>query len=153
MIIYIQADINDVQALQDLNDEVFIDNSKYDDDLKLDWAQSEVGRKYFTGIVKNPENICLIARDGERPVGYVAAEPKNFGYRFSKCLEIDNMGVSPNYRSKGVGSELINRVIEIAKSRGYKRIYVNSYWKNEKAISFYEKNGFEKIDVSLEKII
>ena len=153
MFTYTPADINDVQSLQDLNDEVFVDNSKYDSDLKLDWAQSEVGKKYFTGVVENPENICLIARDDEKPVGYIAAEPKDFDYRLSKCIEINNMGVSPKYRSKGVGSELIRRVVEKAKERGYKRIYVTSYWKNDGAVSFYEKNGFEKIDVSLEKVI
>lgn len=153
MITYSPANINNVQALQDLNDEVFIDNSKYDDDLKLDWAQSEVGKKYFSDLVENPEDICIIARDGERPVGYIAAEPKIFGYRLSKYIEIDNMGVTPEYRSKGVGTELLTKVTEIAKQRGYKKLFVNSYWDNEKAISFYEKNGFGKIDVSLEKII
>lgn len=153
MITYEEGNINDAKVLQDLNDEVFIDNSKYDSDLKLDWAQSEVGKKYFTDIVTNSENICLIARDDEKAVGYVIAEPKVFGYRLSKCIEIDNMGVSPDYRSKGIGTELLNKVTERAKDQGYKRIFVNSYWKNEGAVSFYEKNGFEKIDVSLEKVI
>lgn len=53
----------------------------------------------------------------------------------------------------GFASGLITIVAEIAKRRGCEKLFVNSYWKNEKAISFYEKNGFEKIDVSLEKII
>jgi ribosomal protein S18 acetylase RimI-like enzyme len=153
MITYLPANIDDVQTFQDLNDEVFVDNSKYDSDLKIDWAQSEVGREYFADVVSNPENICLIVKDGERPVGYAVAEPKIFGYRLSKYMEIDNMGVSPDYRSKGIGTELIRRVTEIAKEKGYQKIFVNAYWGNTKAVSFYEKNGFEKIDVGLEKVI
>ena len=42
---------DDVITLQNLNDEVFVDNHKYDPDLKTDWSQSETGRKY--GVCKN----------------------------------------------------------------------------------------------------
>jgi ribosomal protein S18 acetylase RimI-like enzyme len=144
---------DDVQTLQNLNDEVFVDNHKYDPDLKMDWAKSETGRKYFTKAVGNPKGICLIAWDGERAVGYIEASPKYFGYRLSKYMEIDNMGVSPDYRSKGVGSQLMQKFFEIAKQRGFQKAYVNSYFENVKAIDFYEKNGFAKIDVSLERKI
>ncbi len=147
------AKITEVQYLQDLNDEVFIDNAKYDPDLKLDWAQSELGKKYFTELVSDPEQICLIAEDDGKPVGYIAASTKEFSYRLSRYLEIDNMGVIPQYRSKGVGSLLMKKLMEVAKKRGYQKIFVNSYFANTKAIAFYKKNGFGEIDVSLERKI
>ena len=56
-----KAKIGETKILQDLNDEIFIDNSKYDSDLKLDWAQSKQGEDYFTDVITNPETICLIA--------------------------------------------------------------------------------------------
>lgn len=144
---------DEVRVLQNLNDEVFVDNHKYDPDLKLDWAQSETGEKYFTEVLNNPEAICLIAEEGGKPVGYLAATPKDFGYRLSKYIEIENMGVSPNSRSKGIGAQLVKKCLELAKKSGYQRIYVNSYFENTKAIAFYEKCGLKKIDVSLEKNI
>lgn len=61
------------------------------------------------------------------------------------------MGVSPNFRSKGVGAQLVNQCLEIAKKNGYQKVYVNSYSDNTKATAFYEKCDLKKIDVSLEK--
>jgi ribosomal protein S18 acetylase RimI-like enzyme len=145
------AEKDEAQKLQNLNDEVFIDNHKYDPDLKMDWAQSSMGRKYFTDVLNNPEAICLIAEENGNPIGYISATPKEINYRRSKYMEIDNMGVSPNYRSKGIGSQLIKKVLELAKEKGFQKAYVNAYSDNVKAIDFYEKSGFKKIDVSLER--
>jgi len=144
---------DEVKILQNLNDEVFVDNHKYDPDLKMDWAQSETGRKYFTEALNNPEAICLIVEEDNKPIGYLVAAPKDFGYRLSKYIEIENMGVSPNFRSKGVGIQLVNKCLEIAKERDYQKVYVNAYFENTRAIAFYEKIGLKKIDISLEKDI
>ena len=148
-----QATVNDVSILQNLNDEVFVDNYKYDPDLKMDWAQSKTGKEYFTDVVNNPNAICLIAEENGKAVGYIAAQPKEFGYRLSKYIEIENMGVSPEYRSKGIGLKLMEKCLEVAKEKGFKKAYVNAYSDNVGAVKFYEKNGFNKIDVSLEKNI
>lgn len=144
---------DEVETLQNLNDEVFVDNHKYDLDLKMDWAKSDVGKKYFTEAINDPEGICLIAKEGDRAVGYLAASAKDFGYRLSKYCEIDNMGVSPDYRSKGIGTRLMARFFEIARNRGFQKVYVNAYSDNVKAVEFYERSGFKKVDVSLERKI
>jgi len=146
-----QATVNDVSTLQNLNDEVFVDNHKYDPDLKMDWAQSETGKEYFTDVVNNPNAICLIAEENGKAIGYIAAAPKEFGYRLSKYLEIENMGVSPEHRSKGIGIKLMDECLSRAKNKGFQKVYVNAYFENVGAINFYEKSGFKKIDTSLEK--
>ena len=136
--------------IQLLNDEVFADNITYDPDLKRDWAISEVGKQYFQELVTDDEQVCFVAEDDNMLVGYIAAAPKELSYRKSKYLEIDNMGVNPEYRGKGVGTLLIEEVKKWAKENGYNKLFVNSYFKNTSAIAFYKKNGFEEIDVSLE---
>ena len=148
-----QATNNDVSILQNLNDEVFVDNHKYDPDLKMDWAQSEKGKEYFTDVVNNSYAICLIAEENGKAIGYIAAEPKEFDYRLSKYIEIENMGVSPEHRSKGIGIKLIDECLKKAKDNGFQKVYVNAYFENLGAINFYEKSGFKKIDTSLERDI
>jgi ribosomal protein S18 acetylase RimI-like enzyme len=147
-----KAKINEWSNLQDLNNEVFLDNAKYDPDIIIDWAYSEAGEKYFKELVNDQKSLCIVAEtDFGELVGYLAASPKEFGYRKSKYLEVDNMGVIPEYRSKGLGRELMDKAIEWAKENGFQKVYVCSYSENDKAIKFYEKCGYKKIDVSLER--
>jgi len=141
---------NEWSNLQELNNEVFVDNAKYDPDLVLDWAYSDEGRKYFQELVNDPDSICFVAEDNNLLVGYLAASPKPISYRKSRYLEVDNMGVIPDYRSKGVGKILMDTCKEWAKDNDYQKLFVNSYSKNEKAIRFYKKCGFDNIDISLE---
>jgi ribosomal protein S18 acetylase RimI-like enzyme len=147
------ATVADIKLLQSLNNEVFMDNSKYDSDLKTDWAQSSAGYEYFNTLVTDKDSICLIATHQEQGIGYLVASAKPIPYRLSKYLEIENMGVVPEYRSQGIGKKLINQCLNIAKSRGYQKVYVNAYFQNKGAISFYKNNGFAEIDLSLEKTL
>lgn len=147
------ARTNEVKILQDLNNEVFIDNHKYEPDLNMDWAKSKFGKKYFTQLIKDQEKLCLIAEDDQKAIGYLAAGPKEASYLMSKYIEVENMGVIPEYRSHGVGSQLIQKCIELAKNKGYQKIYVSAYFTNTEGVKFYKKNGFLEIDLALQRDI
>lgn len=151
MITLRNATIKDVEALQNLNDEVFIDNHKYDSDLVMDWAKGPEGLKYFSELVENNDAVCIIAEEDEVPVGYLAGSPHPISYRKSKYVELENMGVIPTYRSQGVGSLLMTEFSAWAKAHGFDKVLVNAYSANTGAIDFYRKNGFEVIDITLEK--
>ncbi|MCL4375123.1 GNAT family N-acetyltransferase [Patescibacteria group bacterium] len=150
MILISQPSPEDVHILQHLNHEVFLDNQKYDDDLVMGWALSKAGERYFSRLLSGKGNVCFIAYDGQIPVGYIACSPKKVSYRKSRYLEIDNMGVVPAYRSKGIGTKLVSRVKQWAKQHHYQKLFVNSYFHNSKAIAFYRRNGFAEIDLGLE---
>ena len=139
--------------LQKLNDEVFIGNAKYDTDLDLNWAKSEKGSKYFNELLNDNNALCLIAEDGDRKIGYLAAAPKEIDYRNSKYVEIQNMGVNPDYRSQGIGKRLMEQCFEWARSMGFQKVFVTSYIQNKGAVDFYKNNGFDEIDISLEKTL
>jgi len=93
--------------LQILNNEVFQDNLTYDPDLVADYALSEKGINYFKLVLKDKNSCCFIAEEDGKPVGYIVGNPKKYSYRKSRYFELDNMGVSPKYRSHGIGSKLI----------------------------------------------
>ena len=56
-----------------------------------------------------------------------------------KELYLDTLVTHPSYRSKGIGSILINKATIF---ENYESIVTEVFSKNEKAIKFYEKNGF-----------
>lgn len=143
----------ELKVIQALNYELFVDNNEYDSDLDLTWTKSNKGREYFKDTLNNPNECCLIAEINRKKVGYIIAGPKVSTSRKSKYIEIHNMVVLPEYRSKGIGSMLINACLDWAKSKGFQKAYVNSYFDNKKAIEFYKRNGFSEIDISLERVI
>ncbi len=92
----------------------------------------------------------IIAELEGKPVGYLAGTKKEFDYRNVKIAELSNMGVSPKYRSQGIGSLLVQEFKAWSRRNGFQTIYVNAYFHNLKAIDFYKRLGFSPIDLSLE---
>ncbi|WP_374464316.1 GNAT family N-acetyltransferase [Chryseobacterium sp.] len=62
-------------------------------------------------------------------------------------LEIKNVAVTESYRSKGIGSILMNKAKEIAKENHYKTLTVGTSDTGFQQIRFYEKNDFIKTGI------
>ncbi|WP_407355458.1 N-acetyltransferase [Methanolobus sp. WCC5] len=58
--------------------------------------------------------------------------------------EVMSFAVKPEYREQGIGTQLINACLEEAKSLGIRNVFTLTY-----AVTFFEKQGFEKIDKQL----
>ena len=54
------------------------------------------------------------------------------------------MGLLPEFRGQGVGSQLISAVLDHAKSFGLEKVELNVYTSNISAIALYKKFGFEQ---------
>lgn len=60
----------------------------------------------------------------------------------SRMLEdghIGRMSVLPAYRRQGIGSRMLNKLIEVAKQKGLPRVFLSA---QVEAIDFYQKHGF-----------
>ena len=58
--------------------------------------------------------------------------------------------VHDDYHDKGLGTQLTQHMIDIAREKGLKKVYLDVFTDNEKAIHVYKKCGF-KIEGLLEK--
>ena len=149
-ITYQKAKPSDWKIVQKLNHEVFKDNAKYDPFEDMNWPLTKHGINYFKKVTSSQKYYCQIAFDQDKPIGYLAATEKKFGYRTNKVVEIENMGVAPDYRSKGIGSKLVEQFRVWAKKQGFTHIFVSSFIKNKKAVKFYQNQDLKPIDISLE---
>jgi ribosomal protein S18 acetylase RimI-like enzyme len=91
---------------------------------------------------------CLIAIDDFHPVGaawyrlYTAHEP-GFGFVDEETPEL-TIGVVPARRGKGIGSSLLDALLERARSDEFARISL-SVEKTNPAVHLYESRGFRTV--------
>lgn len=144
------AILEDIPVLCVLHAELHKDNLAYDTLLDLNWPLDERGLKYFTEVIEASSSVLYLADIDGVIVGYLAGGHKDINYRKTKMAEIYSMTVSPKFQSKGIGEKLVDAFKSWARNNGYKKIYVNVYFKNDRGIRFYKKSGLMPIDMSLE---
>ncbi len=102
-------------------------------------------KKSISDYIHNPKYICL---------GYFQKK-KLCAFIISNCIKINDIFeneillicVEKKYRRKGIGSALINYIINKRKYHKPSNIYLEFSKKNRKAKSFYENNGFKYVSL------
>jgi len=64
---------------------------------------------------------------------------------------IVNLFVKESCRNMGIGLQLVRKALENAEKRGVIEVHVDTEEDNVNAIKFYEKHGFRKVGIILEK--
>jgi ribosomal protein S18 acetylase RimI-like enzyme len=81
------------------------------------------------------EKLFYSVQENDKIIGFAIC-------RFLKTknlLSIDKIGVHKDFRGKNIGTKIINDI-----KLNYQYIRIDVVSKNTNAISFYEKNGFQK---------
>ena len=102
---------------------------------------------------KFDEELSALEKMYHQPEGGIilAEEEGNFigcvGVRRIDAItgELKRMYVRPGHQQKGVGKNLLNKVLELAKQCKYKKIKLDTLASMEPAIRLYRANGFYEI--------
>jgi GNAT superfamily N-acetyltransferase len=78
-----------------------------------------------------------------RKIRYLFTQIENIS---KKDIKIEAIAVDKKYRNKKIGTKLIKKAIEFAKSKKYKRIILNVVNTNPNAKRFYLRLGFKVIN-------
>jgi GNAT superfamily N-acetyltransferase len=86
------------------------------------------------------EQLCdaLVVEHETKIVGF-ALYFTNYSTWKGKCLYLEDFYVLSEFRRRGIGAQLFDRVVEIAKARGVKRMDWQVLSWNEPAMEFYRK--------------
>lgn len=102
--------------------------------------------QYFNHAID--ENTCdvILAEEDGKCVGtgmifYYFSVPSSFNIE-GKNAYITSLYVKPEYREKGIGSTILDMLIQKAKSRGYEIVMLNA---SDMGRKLYEKVGFKDI--------
>jgi GNAT superfamily N-acetyltransferase len=103
---------------------------------------SSVGPRYFM--------LPTVAVTASGPVGfaYLLVEGTKGGQGLMAFLGI---GVSDRYRGKGIGTDLVRSLMELAKEWNVKRVFLDVFVDNPKAIALYVKSGFRPVDGTIKE--
>ena len=84
---------------------------------------------------RNP-NTCFVAIENNIVVGAViAGHDGRRGYIYHLAVNLD-------YRNKGIGSSLVNNVMNALEAEGINKVALLTFKRNEVANAFWEKQGF-----------
>jgi GNAT superfamily N-acetyltransferase len=88
------------------------------------------------------ERICdaLVVEIKGQIVGF-ALYYTNYSTWKGKCLYLEDFFVLPEYRRDGIGSQLFDAVVQIARDRGVRRMDWQVLDWNEPALNFYRKKN------------
>ncbi len=103
-----------------------------------------LGQWFRETLAAGPAKVW-IAEVGGASAGYVLASeqrrPENvFGYE-RRCYEVEQIGVHPDYRLRGVARALLRRVADVAEAQGITEIELTTWGFNTPARDAFQKLG------------
>jgi hypothetical protein len=140
-------DKNDILELQKIGRETFYEtfvDSTEASDMEL-FLENSFNKKRLESELNNPESEFYFAEHQNKVVGYLKINTGNAQNEklLKNSLEIERIYVLSEYLGKNVGKTLFEKALEIAKKK-FDYVWLGVWENNNRAIHFYEKNGFIK---------
>lgn len=145
-----QVATDEVKALCEIVRQTFYESfsaQNSEDDMQKYLDENFSSKKMLTEL-NEPSSLFYFARKQEKVIGYLKL---NFGQaqteiQDSDSVEIERIYVLREFQRMGIGARLLDKAIEIAKSKNALYIWLGVWEENYNSILFYEKNGFTEFD-------
>lgn len=142
------ATLEDAALIADMSRQTFYEsfaaqNTKEDMDKFLN---KQFTRDMLINEVGAANNIFLLAYEDAEAVGYVRMRENNIppGLGTHNAMEIARIYAVQAAIGKGVGKALMQACLNIAAEKKKEVVWLGVWEKNQRAIDFYTKHGFEK---------
>ena len=115
-------------------------------EMRVSGTEPFMTEEEFKWAINNPNGVFLIVKEGEKIVGFMYADIKDYGKPLKSIYAcIVFVVVLPEYRRKGIATSLYEECKEKLRDMGCTNLYV---WANAESsgeiIKFMEKQGFIK---------
>ena len=98
----------------------------------------------LTSFVDDPSVIMLVARDDESVVGFARGVIWYDLQSQGRVVSLTELVVDEALRRQGIGTRLLDGIIEAAKDRSCVEVRLTSTFKREDAHAFYASKGFTR---------
>ena len=107
---------------------------------------------YIKDFGEKPDDRCLIAEADEKIVGAVWVRiMEDYGHVDDETPSFA-ISLYKEYRGRGIGKELMEKMLDILRENGYKRASL-AVQKENYAVKMYKKVGFEVVGENAEEYI
>ena len=152
-----KADIDDVITISNLGRITFSDTFESFFNNKNDlfaYLEDTFSQKSIQNSILKAESIYWIAFYDNTPIGYAKVKLDFVSQLIipPKACYLDKIYVVKAFISKGIGMELHKTLMHEVTSLKYQHIWLSVLKENQKAINFYQKNGYQAIDIYSQNI-
>jgi len=125
------------------------------------FALSEDWETHFQAAIQqalcSEESLCLIAREvgSDQPCGFVlAGVHRDAGmWRYHEWVEVEALYVEEAWRGRGLAETLLARACAWANRVGQRVVQLYVTASNERAIRFYQREGFRQTQALMRKAL
>ena len=139
--------IDDLQKIsRDTFYETFV-TSTSEENMRL-YLENNFSKEQLSNELENSNSEFYFAILENEVIGYLKL---NFSEAQTElndvnALEVERVYVRNNYHGKGVGQQLLDYAIQLAKQKNMQAVWLGVWENNQRAINFYKKNGFVTFD-------
>lgn len=149
-IIINKAGEKDLETLQNIGIQTFSETFSEDnsEEAMKKYLEESFNTEKIESELANPDSFFYIAWEEDNPVGYlkVNSGKAQTELQDETSLEIERIYVKKSHHGKKVGQLLYDQALETAKSLHKAYLWLGVWEQNERALSFYRKNGFVEFD-------
>ena len=133
-----EAKLEDIPQLMKLEKSLFSKWNEFDpiDKINIEWFSSEAHKKHLTDVLKDNRNKVFVSVNKDNIVGYLKAHLFCRELFLEKVGYVSELFVEKEYRSQGVGKQLVEEAIKWFKQQKLKWKTTSTHLLNHKPIIF-----------------
>jgi ribosomal protein S18 acetylase RimI-like enzyme len=149
-----EAEVKDLDVIEELSVKLSAKESEeFDSTINPEWSSTEEAKDYFRERINEENGFAIVIENEGQVVGYALGSITD-AEACREDLEIAELGsmyIMPEYRSQGIGTELMEQFTSWSEEKDADRLRVEATAQNKDAIRFYRENGFEDYALTLER--
>jgi PhnO protein len=111
-------------------------------ELENEELDFKVFKEIFNENIFNPNNLYLIAENETEGLGFISFHTQNLLHHCGRVGEIQEFFIHKNHRGKGIGRQLIEKIMQFADQNNLKSIEVTTNRRRVENVLIYENLGF-----------
>ena len=111
-------------------------------ELENEELDFEVFKEIFHENISSPKNLYLIAENESEGIGFISFHTQNLLHHCGLVGEIQEFFIHKDHRGKGIGRQLIEKIMQFSDLNNLKSIEVTTNKRRVENVLIYENLGF-----------